>query len=197
MWLCKLDLFTHLNINLFVHQGDRKMQLIYRQFIEKKNNRFDTVEAVQKVQQGHMAIHHDAESMYGEVVKSFTDRQICDLTTVSFYRPFQCGLQVPKKSPYRELFILGLQPMIESGVVGVERLQFFTPKPKCVKSEVEVMPVTFHTITVPILVLCAGVLGSLLVLIAEIFVHTVLNGKKCLVSRKFKNKNGPLSRMKN
>lgn len=151
------------------------MTYIYNELIEKKGNRLDVDEGVERIRQGRMAFHHDSEALYGLIVDSFNDHEICDLAAVSFFRPFPCGMQVAKKSAYRELFFMGLQPMIESGVADMERLKYFTPKPKCVKSEVEVVPVEFDTVTAPILVIVAGMVASLLVLGVEIAVDKILH----------------------
>lgn len=144
------------------------MAYIYNEMIEKKGNRFEVDEGVRRIKQGKTAFHHDAESMYGEIAKSFTDHEICDLSTVSFFRPFPCGMQVAKRSAYRELFFSGLQPIIESGIADMERLKFFTTKPKCVKSEVEVVPVEMETVVVPIMVIGVGFVASVIVLAVEV-----------------------------
>lgn len=152
------------------------MAYIYDELIEKRGNRMDVEEAVERIQRGNFAYHHDGEALYG-IMNGFNEQEICDLATVSFFRPFPCGMQVTKRSALRELFFMGLQPIMESGVADVERFKYFTPKPRCVKSQVEVVPVAFDTITVPYLVLVSGVIASLIILALEKLLHRLVN--KC------------------
>lgn len=151
------------------------MTYIFEERIEKKGNRFEVEDGVRRIQQGTLAFHHDEEALYGFVKPTFTDHEICDLATVAFFRPFPCGLQVDKTTGYRELFVLGLQPIIESGVTNMERLKYYTSKPKCIKSQVEVNPVDFDTITVPLLIMAVGTMASFCILILEKIVHRIAN----------------------
>lgn len=157
--------------DLFFSVEDPTMAFIYEEKIEKRNNRMDVEEGVQRIKRGHFAYHHDSEALYGVIVQSFSDHEICDLSTVAFFRPFPACMQTAKGGPFRELFMMGLQPMIESGVADMERLKYFTSKPKCDKSQVEVVPVAFDTVTVPMFIIVAGVVASLLVLAVELGYH--------------------------
>lgn len=157
--------------DLFYSVADPTMAYIYEEKIEKRKNRMEVEEGVRRIQRGNFAFHHDSEALYGTVVQTFSDHEICDLSTVAFFRPFPTCMQTAKRSAYRELFLLGLQPIIESGIAEMERLKFFTLKPKCDKSQVEVVPVAFDTVTVPMFVIVGGVIASAIVLALELFYH--------------------------
>lgn len=156
--------------DLLLSPGDPQLTHIYNELIEKKGNRMDVDEGIERIRRGKFAYHHDAEALYGLVDNSFNDHEICDLSAIGFFRPFPCGIQVAKGSSYREFFVLGLQLIIESGINDMERLKYFTSKPKCVKSQVEVTPVEIDTIWVPMWVLGIGMVVSLMVLMMEILV---------------------------
>lgn len=160
--------------DMFFSMDDPKMAYIFEEMIVKKGNQMDVDEGVRRIKQGKLAYHHDSEALYGLIVKSFEDHEICSLASVAFFRPFPCGMQVAKKSAYRELFFLGLQPMMESGVANKERLKYFRPKPKCLRSDVRVVSVELETIFIPIMVMGAGVIASLLILVIEILVDKVI-----------------------
>ena len=149
------------------------MITIYEERIVNRGNQFEVEDGVARIKDGSMAFHHDSEGMYGYIVGNFTDKEICDLTSVSYFRPFPAAMTTGKGSAYRELFNLVLQQcIIESGVVKKEHIKYFTPRPECIKSNVEVFPVAIDTVTAPLLIfLICGVLGSLVVLLIEVVVY--------------------------
>lgn len=74
------------NDDLF-NSSNEAVKKIYTDRVKKQNNFFEPSKGVKMIKEGGFAFHFDVESIYEEVVKTFTESEICDLqvSTFSFY----------------------------------------------------------------------------------------------------------------
>lgn len=144
------------------------------EMITRKNNYLPIEDGVAQIKAGKMAFHYDLEAMYGIIKNNFTDHEICDLSSVAFFRPFPAGLVVKQGTAYKELFRLAIQPLIEAGIADMEKFKYFTKKPTCTRSSVEVHPVALDIVTAPILLFLAGCVAGVSIIIAELIIHKIL-----------------------
>lgn len=152
---------------LFQKSGPKSAE-IYNQIL-KKGNLLDEETGVELVKSGKMAYHHDPQSLYGIIKATFSDQEICELTEIAYFSPFPECFAFQKGSPYRELFNIGLERLIESGILKKERQKYFPVKPQC-SPKIEVIPVDISRTFSPFLVLGFGMITCLFVLAAELIV---------------------------
>lgn len=68
-------------------------------------------EGLAKVKKGGFAYHTEAITAYSIISRTYEANPICDLAQIDFIGPFLMGLMVPKKSQYRQLFLVRLDSL--------------------------------------------------------------------------------------
>ncbi|XP_055701715.1 glutamate receptor ionotropic, delta-2-like [Phlebotomus papatasi] len=173
------------NDDLF-NSSNEAVKKIYAERVKKQNNFFEPSKGVKMIKEGGFAFHFDVESIYEEVVKTFTESEICDLQVsafsffigytnrsyekqITFLRVIDTCAFVRKTSPYHQLISVLTMKLIEGGVVQNERIKWFASRPKCYSSRVDVVPVDIEQVITPIIIILFALVVSVLILTAEIY----------------------------
>nr|UVB79162.1 ionotropic receptor 64a [Heortia vitessoides] len=139
-------------------------------------NFFSADHGMALVKKGGFAFHVDSVAAYRIMRSTFTEREICEAHEVPMYPPQKMGLVVRKLSPYKEYFAYGVRRLFETGVMHRLRSVWDEPKPACVHTpDSSVFSVTLHEFSMALIALLAGAAAAVLVLIAEIIVHSFKN----------------------
>lgn len=111
------------------------------------------------------------------ILALLTDDEVCDLQQIKYAQKIPTGPGLPKKSPLRELIKIGVRKLHETGVIGHVWKTWISHMPKCVRSEVEVVPLDMVHFSSALYVLGFGLQITLLLFIGELCL--VRYGKLC------------------
>lgn len=100
-----------------------------------------------------------------------TDDELCDLQEVKYVGKIPTGPGLPKKSPLRELIKIGIRKMHETGIVAHVWKTWIGNKPKCGRSDVDVVPVDMVHFSSALCVFGIGVQITLLIFTVEVLLH--------------------------
>lgn len=144
---------------------------LYNEKVKGRERILSVLDGVSLVKQGDYAFYTYVDWAYDFVKKSFTADEIDDLVEISFYpKAVHSNMYYPieKYSPYKEMFRLGAQILVETGVAAHMTTRWTSEKPVGNLDDNEVVVVDFaHTSTL-IYLLLFGYLLSLVALGLEI-----------------------------
>lgn len=147
-------------------------------------NFFSVLNGVKKLQKGGFAFHVDVSYAYRTIHDLLSETEICELHEMLLFpiRPLSVGL--PKGSPLKELITVGLQRLVESGMLDYYNRRWYSLKPKCVKSKTEIKAVNLNQASSIFIAIFIGISFSVIVLAIEIFYFKIKETLR--IRRKFK-----------
>lgn len=98
-----------------------------------------------------------------------SDAELCELQQIKYVQKIPTGPGLPKKSPLRELIKIGVRKLHETGIIAHVWKTWISHRPKCVRSDVEVVPVDMIHFSSALYVLGFGIQLSIYIFIGEIF----------------------------
>lgn len=136
-------------------------------------NFFSVLDGVKKLKKGGFAFHVDVSYAYRTIHDLLSETEICELHEMLLFpiRPLAVG--IPKGSPLKELINVGLQRLVESGMLDYYSRRWYSLKPKCVKSKTEIKAVDLTQASSIFIAIFIGILFSLIVLAIEILYYKV------------------------
>ena len=136
-------------------------------------NFYSVLNGVKKLKKGGFAFHVDVSYAYRTIHELLSETEICELHEMLLFpiRPLAVGL--PKGSPLKELITVGLQRLVESGMLDYYSRRWYSLKPKCVKSKTEVKAVDLTQASSIFIAIFMGILLSLIVLVFEILNYKI------------------------
>ncbi|CAO1397271.1 unnamed protein product [Diamesa serratosioi] len=150
-----------------------------------KENFFNVLDGVEKLKKGGFAFHVDVSYAYRTINELLSESEICELHEMLLFpiRPLAVGL--PKGSPLKELITVGLQRLIEAGMLDYYSRRWYSSKPKCVESKTLIKAVDLTQASSIFIAIFIGILFSLFVLVIEILNYKI---KETLKMRRNVNK---------
>ncbi|CAO1398708.1 unnamed protein product [Diamesa tonsa] len=136
-------------------------------------NFFSVLDGVKKLKKGGFAFHVDVSYAYRTIHDLLSETEICELHEMLLFpiRPLAVG--IPNGSPLKELINVGLQRLVESGMLDYYSRRWYSLKPKCVKSKTEIKAVDLTQASSIFIAIFIGILFSLIVLAIEILYYKV------------------------
>ncbi|CAO1406755.1 unnamed protein product [Diamesa hyperborea] len=133
----------------------------------------NVLDGVKKLKKGGFAFHVDVSYAYRTIHDLLSETEICELHEMLLFpiRPLAVG--IPKGSPLKELINVGLQRLVESGMLDYYSRRWYSLKPKCVKSKTEIKAVDLTQASSIFIAIFIGILFSLIVLAIEILYYKV------------------------
>ncbi|XP_055543696.1 ionotropic receptor 75a-like [Wyeomyia smithii] len=144
------------------------IELYKRKILNGENNFVNITTGIAQVKKGGYAFQCDTGYAYPLIMRTFTDKEICDLqeTLLNPIRPLQLPLR--KGSPFKQMFRVTLRKLAEGGLLRTFQNQFANDKPKCAKSEQETQPVDLEHVSTLFAALFVSILGSFCGLLLEL-----------------------------
>lgn len=177
------------NLDFFQLTTDKEaLELFNRKIVVKgkplTENFFSVLNGVEKLKKGGFAFHVDVSYAYRTIHELLSETEICELHEMLLFpiRPLAVGL--PKGSPLKELITVGLQRLVESGVLEYYNRRWYSLKPKCVESKTEIKAVDLTQASSIFIAIFSGILFSLFVLAIEILNYKIKETLK--IRRKLK-----------
>ncbi|XP_030765051.1 uncharacterized protein LOC115889246 [Sitophilus oryzae] len=126
------------NRHFFLEPSDRADEywrnLIYETKIKssKGDNFFPVSKGMQLVRDSYFAFNVEMNAANNVILNTFTNNQICTLRTVdTIYKTDNPHIFCHKRSPYMEMFIVGLRRLCENGIHDREHRNCITKQPIC------------------------------------------------------------------
>ncbi|BES88065.1 Ligand-gated ion channel [Nesidiocoris tenuis] len=94
----------------------------------------DRIVGLKSVQKGGTALYGLAPNLFENVQKLFSSSEICSLHYIHML-DMQTAIPVRKQSPYREMYNIAIQRILETGFADYEERTWHAQKPDCVGSE--------------------------------------------------------------
>lgn len=147
-------------------------------------NFYSVLNGVKKLKKGGFAFHVDVSYAYRTIHDLLSEAEICELHEMLLFPIRPLSVALPKGSPLRELITVGLQRLVESGMLDYYNRRWYSLKPKCVKSKTEIKAVDITQASSIFIAVFIGISFSVIVLVIEIFYFKI---KETLITRrKFK-----------
>jgi glutamate receptor, ionotropic, invertebrate len=158
-------------IDFFLNTQDPISKELYEKKIQKQNMFMSAEEGLMLVKEGGFAFNVDTSYAYLIMKDFLTDEENCELQEIKIdaimrKRPLRTGML--KRSPLRELLVVGMQRLIEHGIVDYHTKKWSATKPACVRSETKTKNVSMEAALAIFILLAAAVIASFLILIGEI-----------------------------
>ncbi|KAJ8925123.1 hypothetical protein NQ315_001305 [Exocentrus adspersus] len=118
-------------------------------------NYYTPEDGLAKVKLGGFAYHTETTTAYPIISRTFEADPICDLAQIQFIDPASVGLMMPKKSQYRQLFLVSLVKMHQSGIFKRERDVWVASMPQC-QSNLRVLSVGVNELFLVYIILVGG-----------------------------------------
>lgn len=154
---------------------------LYQQKVQGQEKIYSVPEGVKFVRDGGYAFYTYVDWAYDYVRKTFTADEIDDLVEISFYpKAVHSNMYYPieKYSPYKEMFRVGAQSLVETGVAARMTIRWVSDKPVGNLDNNEVAVVDFNHTATLIYLLLFGYFISLIVLTLEKIVSFKTNLRK-------------------
>jgi glutamate receptor, ionotropic, invertebrate len=176
-------------IDFYSNYHDPIIRELYEKKIRKKNNFMNVDEGLKLLKKGRFAFSVDTSYAYLILKEVLTDEENCELQEIKVdalipKRTLHTGFL--KRSPLRELLVVGTQRLIEHGIVDYYTKKWSVKKPACVRSETKTKNVSMEAASVIFILLTTAVIASFLILIGEI-VHFRCS-MKCKKGKRSKRK---------
>lgn len=166
------------NADFFQTTTDQLALELYQKKVKSPKNFFEIHKGLELMQRGGFAFHVDTSYAYMLIGEKFSDEQLGDLHEMLLFPIRPLAPSVAKKSPYREVITIGLQRLIESGIVNFHTRRMSSERPKLLKSNFRMKPLEIEQ-TVEIIWLLGGAMAaSLVILMIEICHHKFYCRKK-------------------
>ncbi|XP_018568642.1 uncharacterized protein LOC108908854 [Anoplophora glabripennis] len=136
-------------------------------FTSGRANYYSPEEGLAKVKKGGFAYHTEVTTAYPIVSRTFEADPICDLAQIEFIDPASVGFMVPKRSQYRQLFLVSLVKMQQSGIFKRERDVWVASKPECLLSS-RVLSVGVNELFMVYMILVGGMFSAAIIFCIEI-----------------------------
>jgi len=158
------------NKDFFDKTNDEVALELFKKKVNSKAgpNFFNVNEGLRKMQAGGFAFHVDTSYAYRMIKQQFSDQEICELHEMLLFPIRPLAAIVQKNSPYKELFTVELQRLIESGIVSFYNTKWQAVKPKCMKSITTVKAVGIEPTVWIFMLLAAAIFVSAVTVIIEI-----------------------------
>lgn len=177
------------NLDFFQLTTDKlALELFKRKVVAKgkplTENFFSVLNGVKKIKKGGFAFHVDVSYAYRTIHDLLSESDICELHEMLLFpiRPLSVG--IPKGSPLKELINVGLQRLVESGMLDYYNRRWYSLKPKCVKSKTEIKAVDLTQASSIFIAILIGILISLFILAIEILHFKIKQNLR--IRKKFK-----------
>lgn len=85
------------------------------------------------VKKGHRAFHVQDSLGYAIIEKTFSQKEVCELSEIEMLQPQLTQMVVQKNSRFRKIMAYSLRRITEHGILDREMKFWRTPKPKCVR----------------------------------------------------------------
>ncbi|PBC29009.1 hypothetical protein APICC_09986 [Apis cerana cerana] len=172
----KLAAYKDIYFNILLHSSVEEIQYFkkYWEKIPEEKKFFSIQDGLKKMTTAKFAYHTDPINVYPFIERVFDKQMICQLTEVHLLRPSSLGLWSMRHSQFQEITKIGLIRISTSGIRKREVIRWTYRKPYCDKDKHYVSSVTIHE-TIPILlVLCFGIILSIVICFIEnIIFHTI------------------------
>lgn len=156
------------NVDFFQTTNDKLAKELFKKKIEKQHNFFNVSQGLKLMSTCGFAFHVDTSYAYKKIQEVLTEDEVCELHEMLLFPIRPLSVAVSKDSPFREFITIGLQRLIESGIVAHQTKKWSAVKPKCVKSVTKIRAIDFNqAYPIFILLACSSILGFV-VLICEI-----------------------------
>lgn len=156
------------NIDFFQTTNDKVAIELYKKKIERNGNFFAVDKGLRLMQKGRFAFHVDTSYAYQLIMEMLNEDEICELHEMLLFPIRPLFPVVAKDSPFRELFAVALQKLLEHGIVSYHRRRWSASKPKCLKSITKIKSVDIGQTSTVFIFLATAVLLSFVILICEI-----------------------------
>lgn len=156
------------NIDFFQTTNDKVAIELFKKKIEKRENFFTVEKGLRLMQEGGFAFHVDTSYAYQLIKEMLNEDEICELHEMLLFPIRPLFPVVAKDSPFRELFTVALQKLLEHGIVSYHRRRWSSSKPKCLKSITKIKSVDIGQASTVFILLAIAVLVSFAILICEI-----------------------------
>ncbi|GLV44369.1 Ionotropic receptor 75d [Carabus blaptoides fortunei] len=113
-------------------------------------------------------------SGYKIVGETFYEHEKCDLQEISFLQVPDPWLAIQKNSSYKEMLKIGLRQIQESGLQEREVSRIYTKKLQCHGTGSSFVSVSMIDVYSAIVIFIAGIISSLTLFIAELFIYKQL-----------------------
>lgn len=157
------------NLDFFQTTKDQLAQELFKKKIEKGHNFFNVDQGLKLMKKGGFAFHVDTSYAYKMIQEMFNEEEICELHEMLLFPIRPLLITVAKDSPLREFVTIGLQRLIEQGLVDHQTKKRSALKPKCVKSLTKIKAVDVTQASPILILLAVSIILSFLVLTCEIF----------------------------
>nr|QGW45453.1 ionotropic receptor 75c [Bradysia odoriphaga] len=154
------------------HSQDESANEIYHQIMRDAGTRIVSVQNGLDLMKKHgYALNTDVSYAYPKLKAILTDKQICNLQEVSYIQSIHGYPVVPVKSPLKELIKLSLRKFHETGIMSHHWDIWIGKKPKCNKSNIELVQVDWTHFVSSLYVLATGITTSVGFLSIEVFTN--------------------------
>lgn len=156
------------NVDFFETTTDKIALELYRKKVMKDGNMFDADKGLEMMKKGGFAFHVDTSYAYRLIQERFTEEEICELNEMLLFPIRPLSNPLAKDSPFREFFVIGLQRLIETGILDYHTKRWSAAKPKCVKSNQKIKSVNIKQTSVVFVLLGVATITSFVIVICEI-----------------------------
>ncbi|XP_053659579.1 glutamate receptor ionotropic, NMDA 1-like [Anopheles marshallii] len=126
---------------------------------------------------GRNAFVCEANRAYQLIRHHVTDEQRCALQEIPLMSKKSTHLALRKDHPLREQFRVTVQKIFATSMVQYERKRCYADKPRCDENEVKMPEVNLDQVSSVLVLLLGTIVGSIGVLLLEITVSKVLQGR--------------------
>ncbi|KAJ8676245.1 hypothetical protein QAD02_012031 [Eretmocerus hayati] len=119
----------------FNHFKDPVRKAIFERKVEprgsRKNNWLTIEEGIERLRNGYFAFHSVAGKVYKIIQETFEESEKCGFQEIDYLNVFDPCFVAQKRTPYLELFRVGLVRLHECGLRTREMTRLYTEKPIC------------------------------------------------------------------
>lgn len=171
------------NWDFFETTTDKLALELYRKKVARNQNKFDVDKGLVEMKKGGFAFHVDTSYAYRLIQESFTEEEICELNEILLFPIRPLSNLLVKDSPLRKFFVVGLQRLIETGILDYQNMRWSGSKPKCVKSNQKIMSVNIGQAGYVFILLAVATMTSFAVMICEVIYFKIVSARKKGIKR--------------
>ncbi|CAB3224062.1 unnamed protein product [Arctia plantaginis] len=159
----------------FLEASDASTQRLYHRKIMPQGERayLDIDEGIARVRTGLFAFQVERSSGYDVIMKTFTEHEKCSLDEIEAFKMPMVAIPMRRFSGYRELFAVRMRWQREAGLMNRERRVWLAARPRCESASGGFVSIGFIDVLPALEVLAVGALLSVVLLGAELSVHTL------------------------
>ncbi|XP_052902831.1 uncharacterized protein LOC128310267, partial [Anopheles moucheti] len=159
-------------------EDEHLLTLVQMQLAKTGTVYYDLMEGFSSILDGgRNAFVCEANRAYQLIRHHFTDEQRCALQEIPLMDKKSTHLALRKDHPLKEQFRVTVQKIIATSTVQYERKRCYADKPRCAENEVKMPEVNLDQVSSVLVLLLGTIVGSIGVLLLEITVSKVLQGR--------------------